>query len=139
MCDCLSARLLIRGLQGEPAGTGNSSKLRTERVSSSKQGIGYRLVSMHIAWGELFAPACRKDLKPEQRKSGDLMHSSLCTPMPLALERCRYQGGFRDTGMDLIKVRNGRGGDDDKEEVMPEGNSQVTKQRPNPTLEDLCG
>ena len=88
----------------------NSSKLRTERVSSSKQGSCYRSVSMHIAWGELFAPACRRDfLKPEQRKSGELMHSSLCTTMPLAVVDGRYQGGFKDTGMDLIKVGSGRG------------------------------
>jgi hypothetical protein len=60
------------------------------------------------------------------------MHSSLCTSMPLALVDCQYQGGFRATRMDTIKVRSGRGcdeeDDDDKEEVMmPEGNSQATK------------
>lgn len=48
-------------------------------------------------------------MKPEQRKSGELMYSFLCTAMPLAVIDCRYQGGFRDAGMDLIKVRSGRG------------------------------
>ena len=72
-------------------------------------------------------------LKPEQRKSGELMHSSLCTTMPLAVVDCRYQSGFRDTGMNLIKVKKWQGcderDDDDDEKVMPEGNSQVTEQR----------